>query len=46
VQTDQAQPIRYLICVTLSGLLEATSTQNDNLVIPIFFWACQSLLEV
>ena len=46
ISSPSGKTSRYLLCVTLTGLLEATSTQNDNLVIPIFFWACQSLFEV
>lgn len=35
---------RYAIATTMAGLLEASSSQNDNLVIPIFFWSCISLV--
>jgi dolichol kinase len=37
---------RYLLATTMAGLLEAVSAQNDNLIIPIFFWSLLSLLEV
>ncbi|GAA5946920.1 hypothetical protein JCM1841_004637, partial [Sporobolomyces salmonicolor] len=37
---------RYVLAVTLSGLLEAASAQNDNLVIPIYAWSVVSLLDV
>ncbi|GAA5954161.1 hypothetical protein JCM21900_006948 [Sporobolomyces salmonicolor] len=37
---------RYVLAVTLSGLLEAASAQNDNLVIPIYAWSVVSLLNV
>lgn len=37
---------RYALATTLAGLLEACSTQNDNLIIPIFMWAMVSLLGV
>lgn len=46
-QADLAiQSTRYLIATTAAGLLEAMSAQNDNLVIPIFFWSVIALLEV
>jgi hypothetical protein len=35
-----------LLATTAAGLLEAFSAQNDNLVIPIFFWSVIALLEV
>ncbi|KAH8928340.1 hypothetical protein BT69DRAFT_1277161 [Atractiella rhizophila] len=37
---------KYLLAVVLAGLLEATSNQNDNIVIPIYMWATLSLLDV
>ncbi|BGO90062.1 hypothetical protein NBRC10512_003596 [Rhodotorula toruloides] len=37
---------RYILAVTLAGLLEASSTQNDNLVIPLYMWSVVSLLNV
>ncbi|GAA5821323.1 hypothetical protein JCM10212_006779 [Sporobolomyces blumeae] len=37
---------RYLLAVTLSALFEAASSQNDNLVIPIYMWSVVSLLNV
>lgn len=40
------QAPRYLLATVLSGLLEAVSAQNDNLVVPIYFWSLLSLLEV
>ncbi|GAA5882008.1 hypothetical protein JCM3774_003239 [Rhodotorula dairenensis] len=37
---------RYLLAVTLSGLFEAASAQNDNLVIPLYMWSIVALLDV
>ncbi|GAA5891239.1 hypothetical protein JCM6882_004632 [Rhodosporidiobolus microsporus] len=37
---------RYVLATTLAGLLEASSAQNDNLVIPIYMWSVVSLLSV
>ncbi len=34
---------RYAVATTMAGLLEASSSQNDNLVIPIFFWSWVTL---
>jgi len=38
-----SQTQRYLLATTLTAVLEATTTQNDNLMIPIFFWSVQTL---
>ncbi|GAA5996299.1 hypothetical protein JCM5350_006504 [Sporobolomyces pararoseus] len=37
---------RYFLAVLLSSLFEAASSQNDNLVIPIYMWSVISLLNV
>lgn len=42
----QKQMPRYLLAVTLSGLFEAASAQNDNLVIPLYMWSIVALLDV
>ncbi|KAK4058304.1 dolichol kinase [Microbotryomycetes sp. JL221] len=36
---------RYVVATTLSALLEASSNQNDNLVIPIYMWSMVTLLK-
>ena len=35
---------RYAVATCMAGLLEASSSQNDNLVIPIFFWSWVALV--
>lgn len=40
------QLTRYTIATILSGLLEACSMQNDNLVIPIYMWSLVTLIGV
>jgi dolichol kinase len=37
---------RYFIAVILSALFEAASSQNDNLVIPIYLWSVVALFDV
>ncbi|GJN87315.1 hypothetical protein Rhopal_000263-T1 [Rhodotorula paludigena] len=37
---------KYLVAVSLAGLLEAASAQNDNLVIPLYLWSVVSILDV
>ncbi|GAA5872782.1 hypothetical protein JCM16303_006830 [Sporobolomyces ruberrimus] len=37
---------RYFIAVLLSALFEAASSQNDNLVIPIYLWSVVALFDV
>ncbi|GAA6007175.1 hypothetical protein JCM11491_003031 [Sporobolomyces phaffii] len=37
---------RYFLAVVLSALFEAASSQNDNLVIPIYMWSVVSLFDV
>ncbi|BGP14302.1 dolichol kinase [Rhodosporidiobolus nylandii] len=36
---------RYFFATTLAALLEASSAQNDNLVIPIYMWSLVSLFS-
>ncbi|ORY82330.1 hypothetical protein BCR35DRAFT_81373 [Leucosporidium creatinivorum] len=37
---------RYLLATTLAALLEASSSQNDNLIIPLYMWSMVTLLGV
>ncbi|KAI7867182.1 hypothetical protein BDF14DRAFT_1806703 [Spinellus fusiger] len=39
VMMDSSQWIAYVFIVVLTGLLEAFSTQNDNIVIPLYMYA-------
>ena len=40
------QLARYTLATSLTALLEASSRQNDNVVIPLYMWSLQSLLNV
>lgn len=37
---------KYALATALAALLEATSAQNDNLIIPIYMWSLLSLFSV
>ncbi|KAI9229280.1 MAG: hypothetical protein DHS80DRAFT_30013 [Piptocephalis tieghemiana] len=37
------QWIVYTVCISLTGMLEAVSLQNDNLIIPIYAWLVLNL---